>query len=205
MELTRRHILKGLAGCACCGLAGAPTNPLLADELDVNFICTLKSNRNTIKLLRVRKARPEAKRLLGHLTDLIGMRHHIKIIEGDFDRSPIASAGIMGPYRVIVYDAEWFTFENDQVSWYSVYVLGHEIGHHIYGHTHKFKHGQHQGELDADRFGGWAVAKLGGRLDQALALTRVFSEEGSESHPPRDKRIEAVQTGWLSGSQSYDR
>lgn len=204
MHPTRRQILEGLFGCSCLGvtaLAELPAygaTPVTLDGLQI--LCTLQAAPHIRTVTGLRDGPPAAEREVGWITDLIGMRPHIEILEAEFNGGGIAIAAVRGTQRYIVYDTKWFTFADDRVSWYSVYVLGHEIGHHIYGHTYRRQRHPHQAELDADRFGGWAVARLGGRLDQALAFTRVFSETGSRTHPPRNKRIAAIREGWLTGS-----
>lgn len=206
MLLTRRKMVFGLLSCPVCGQvssAGAETGK--EDSDDWKTLCAMKQMPGNGAVESIRDGRPEAIRVIGWITDLIGMRSHIRILEADFKIDNVARAVTRGSQRYVVYDAKWFTFEDNRVSWYSIYVLGHEIGHHIYGHTHGFKPEQHRAELDADRFGGWVVARLGGRLDQAVAFTRVFSEKGSKSHPPRHERIAAIQEGWQAGKNVMPR
>ena len=206
MLLTRRKMVLGLLSCPVCGQLSSAEAETGKDESDEwKMICAMKQVPGIGAVENTRDGKPEANRAIGWIMDLVGMRPRIRILEADFKVDNVARAVIRGSQRYVVYDTKWFTFEDNRVSWYSIYILGHEIGHHIYGHTHGFESGRHRAELDADRFGGWVVARLGGRLDQAVAFTRVFSEKGSKSHPPRNDRIAAIQEGWQAGKNVMPR
>ena len=75
-------------------------------------------------------------------------------------------------------------------------LLSHEIAHHLNGHTLEAGGSRPPTELEADKFAGFAVGKLGGSLQEAQWLFRQLSAEGSETHPPRSARLEAVAVGW---------
>jgi hypothetical protein len=105
--------------------------------------------------------------------------------------------------RWITYDPEWAKAATAE----AYLVLGHEAGHHFCGHTLAgVKIGPKERELEADRFSGASIKRFEiyhGKafLDDALkAADRLYSIEGSRSHPPRDVRVEAVMLGYKSGS-----
>jgi hypothetical protein len=86
-------------------------------------------------------------------------------------------------------------------------VIGHEAGHHFCGHTlPSFQGSPKEKELEADRFSGASIKRFEvyhGRsffAEAIRAATRLYSEEGSRSHPPRTARIEAITQGYNSGS-----
>ncbi|HEV7407052.1 MAG TPA: hypothetical protein VGO01_01085 [Bradyrhizobium sp.] len=86
-------------------------------------------------------------------------------------------------------------------------VIGHEAGHHFCGHTlPSFQGSPKEKELEADRFSGASIKRFEvyhGRVFFAEAIraaTRLYSEEGLRSHPPRAARIEAITQGYNSGS-----
>tara|TARA_R110002110_G_scaffold257206_2_gene473149 strand:+ start:5826 stop:6449 length:624 start_codon:yes stop_codon:yes gene_type:complete len=200
MLFDRRQMIGGLMGAACCPPLVSTKALAIPADGEFHIICGMQHTATGMGIQKPRTPAPEAKRVIGWISDAIGVRPTFEVLEADFSRGGIAAAATRGDHRYVLYDAKWFTFEKNTVGWYALFVLAHEIGHHIHGHTHGFKPSRHQGELDADRFGGWIVARLGGRLDQALSFMPYLSETGSKSHPPRGKRIEATIAGWKSGS-----
>ena len=196
MLIDRRKMIGGLLGAMCCPpLAGATA----ATDDQFHVICGMGGTPRIKGIKNMRPGAPEAVRTIGWISSAIGVRPTFEILAGDFTRGGIAVAATRGNKRYVVYDTKWFRFGDNKVGWYEVFILAHEIGHHIHGHTHGFKPSQHQGELDSDRFGGWVVARLGGTLEQALSFMPYLNAAGSRSHPPRSKRIEAAMAGWLSG------
>jgi len=81
-----------------------------------------------------------------------------------------------------------------------VTIMAHEVGHHLNGHTLVEGGSRPMLELQADKFAGHAVKRVGGTLDQALAAYQMMSAEGTETHPPRSARLEAVTRGWRDAS-----
>jgi hypothetical protein len=105
--------------------------------------------------------------------------------------------------RMIIYDPEWAK----SVTAEFYLVLGHEAGHHFCGHTIQgFQGNPKEAELEADRFSGASLKRFEayhGRafVDAAVAAAkRLYSEQGSRTHPPRAARIEAVMLGYNDGS-----
>lgn len=79
--------------------------------------------------------------------------------------------------------------------WAIVYVMAHEIGH---GHDARigvlWLFDSHQAELSADEWGGCAIARAGGKLEEATnAAIALFSE--SDTHPGWLDRTAALQRG----------
>jgi hypothetical protein len=105
--------------------------------------------------------------------------------------------------RWITYDPDWARAATAE----AYLVIGHEAGHHFCGHTlASVKISPLERELEADRFAGASIKRFEiyhGKafLEGALqAAERLYSVEGSRSHPPRAARIEAVLLGYKSGS-----
>ena len=84
--------------------------------------------------------------------------------------------------------------------WSLVFVVAHEVGHHIAGHL-DFQDQNHQVELEADRYAGFILGRMSASYDDTISAVRaIASADGSASHPPRDQRIQAVSLGWSDGS-----
>jgi hypothetical protein len=92
-------------------------------------------------------------------------------------------------------------------------TLGHEIGHHLCRHLTDRKLPPWEQELEADQVGGAILAQSSWRgffrgaekrleLEDFLDAGRrvLGDEQGSETHPPLAKRLEAIRQGWNSQS-----
>jgi hypothetical protein len=87
--------------------------------------------------------------------------------------------------------------------WAAYFVLAHEVGHHVQGHTVLIREGSTPPkELQADEWAGFALARLNASLDEAtLAIRLISDEQGSSSHPPRGQRLVAIERGWRRGRE----
>lgn len=153
-----------------------------------------------------RPPRPEALRVVDWIVRVAGVARNFEVVEADFKRSSIAFAAVREDRRFIVYDARMFDWGDGRVRWRHVAIMAHEIAHHLNGDTTDSQGAvhSHERELTADHFAGFVVARLGGTLNQAVAMTEIFSEQGSPSHPPRNDRIKAIAKGWQAAQATTD-
>ena len=87
-----------------------------------------------------------------------------------------------------------------QQYWSLVFVIAHEVGHHIAGHL-DFAGQNHRVELEADRYAGFILGRMGASHDEAIAAVgTIGGAGGSETHPPRDHRVQIVSLGWNDGA-----
>ena len=86
--------------------------------------------------------------------------------------------------------------------WGAISVLAHEIGHHLSGNTlikHKINL---QDELDADRFSGFILYKMGATLEEAKSVINLVElNSNPETHPPKTQRLIAITIGWLDANK----
>jgi hypothetical protein len=100
--------------------------------------------------------------------------------------------------RVILYNPAWMekltqTLVSD---WPSTSIMAHEIGHHLAGHMDP-AYANLPAELEADRFSGHILNRLGATLEQAqLAIAMVSTEAATATHPGRDARVREIAIGW---------
>ena len=127
-----------------------------------------------------------------------------------------AVAAVYKGQRYILYDREFMNSltAGSNKYWSNMFILAHEIGHHINGHSldiilyandvidPKSLEEKRKQELEADEFAGFVLAKLGASLPQTskvlLNLPRI-NNENSSTHPSKDKRIASVKTGYKKG------
>jgi hypothetical protein len=83
--------------------------------------------------------------------------------------------------------------------WSLVFVVAHEVGHHLAGHL-DFQGQNHKVELEADRYGGFILGRMGATHDHVVAAVRAIgSPDASETHSGRDQRVQVASLGWTSG------
>lgn len=118
-----------------------------------------------------------------------------------------AIATIINGKRIILYDPALldFTDQRSDSYWSSVSILAHEIGHHLSGHTLTNIGSNHRYELEADKYSGFVLYKLGASLKQATAaMNTLAGEYDSATHPAKSRRINAITKGWQeANSQRY--
>jgi len=113
-----------------------------------------------------------------------------------------AGAEIRGTRRWIVFDPSFLMQLNDKsgTPWAAYSVMAHEIGHHLQGHTLDSGGSRPPTELEADEFSGFILARMGATREEAQVAMQTFgSPSGSNTHPPRDQRLQAISTGWDRG------
>lgn len=101
--------------------------------------------------------------------------------------------------RIIVYDKRLFLAldQNSKTYWSSMSILAHEIGHHLSGHTLTGEGSNFKAELEADKFSGFILQKMGASLaDAQYAILLLASETYSSTHPLKSARLQAIQSGW---------
>ena len=117
-----------------------------------------------------------------------------------------AFAAIRNNSRYIVIDSVWI-----QDHYSRIFVIGHELGHHVCGHTAGMMRGQPwDKELEADRFAGAVIRAMENKgvttFQQAVGNAMEYlSENGSATHPPRAMRIQAALQGYNNGSPCLGR
>ena len=119
---------------------------------------------------------------------------------------PNATATIVGEQRAIFYNQEFMLRIKDATNtdWAAISILAHEIGHHLQGHTIQSRGSRPEIELEADKYSGFVLQKMGATLDQALTAMNTFgSDQGSATHPPRSARLAAITNGWRNAASIY--
>ena len=119
-----------------------------------------------------------------------------------------AAAVIYQNTRYILYNPS-FIDQLDNAArdkWASISVIGHEIGHHLLGHTLDGRGSQIPKELEADEYSGLVLRRMGASLQQAqLAMKLIASPYASATHPGESDRLAAIARGWGSTSVQTNR
>lgn len=112
---------------------------------------------------------------------------------------PNAAAVISSGKRLILYNPSFMDRLRTQTAtdWGATSIWAHELGHHLQGHTLQSTGSRPDLELEADRFAGFILEKMGATLEESqIAVSTFASENGSPTHPPRNQRLDAIAAGW---------
>ena len=113
--------------------------------------------------------------------------------------------------RYILYDRDFMDSLDSGDNWSNLFILAHEVGHHINGHSldillyaaeavePETLANQRQQELEADEFAGFILGKLGATLKQTSSSFNLISSEKDDAydtHPSKSKRLASIETGF---------
>lgn len=104
------------------------------------------------------------------------------------------------PQRVIAFNPDFIDATRRLTGggqWGPVSIMAHEIGHHLSGHTITAGGSRPGLELEADKFSGFVLYKMGAPLAEATrAIDTLGSETEQATHPAKSRRIAAITQGW---------
>ncbi len=120
-----------------------------------------------------------------------------------------ALATTIGKQRFILYSTAFLeNFKKEaNTKWAAYCVLAHEIGHHLSNHDLEETNPaiRKRYELEADKFAGGILFRLGATLEEAQAGINTFSlTTDSKTHPPKRARLEALAVGWKQAEELSD-
>ncbi len=145
---------------------------------------------------------------LNKILNVIGASQNFSLISCDEINNALAIT--YKGERYILYDRNFLnTLEELSNNWSSTFILAHEIGHHINGHTRDFLisnvldnqslEDRRKEEIEADEFAGFIVSKLGAKFSQIQNTIELIATNESDlysTHPSYEKRIAAVKRGF---------
>ena len=139
---------------------------------------------------------PSAREMLSEIMNVTGLQPNFELKEADVLN---IEASISHRKRYILYNPAFINWINDitKDKWAAMLLLAHEVGHHLNGHTIGKTGSTPELELEADQFAGFVLYKLGASLEQSQEVMKyIAGTEASKTHPARNSRMLAIQTGW---------
>jgi len=138
----------------------------------------------------------DAQKIVADIMNATGLRGSFIIKAGNV---PNVEATIKHHEHYIFYNPYFINQVNAVTGnkWASIFILAHEVGHHMEGHTLAQIKDRPDIELQADQFAGFVLCKMGATLQQAqLARYYISDTKASRSHPGRADRLIAIEKGW---------
>lgn len=104
------------------------------------------------------------------------------------------------PHRVIAFNPDFIRQARQATgedAWAPVSIMAHEIGHHLSGHTITAGGSRPEIELEADKFSGYVLQKMGAPLASATkAILTLGTATDQQTHPSKTRRAAAIVDGW---------
>lgn len=146
--------------------------------------------------------------LVSRIMRFTGLPQNFTVVE-----APVANAAALvlvddsnTPRRVIAFNRRFLETVKQTTGdhpWAPISIMAHEIGHHLSGHTILPGGSQPPIELEADKFSGFVLYRMGASLDDAqhAMSTLVPAFAPSRSHPQRSARLLAIAQGWMEACE----
>ena len=113
------------------------------------------------------------------------------------------------PVRVIAFNPDFMKAAMAVVGgdrWGPTSILAHEIAHHLSGHTIVPGGSRPAIELEADKFSGFILAKMGAPESAATEMIlAVGTAHGTPTHPDKNTRASAIRDGWVQACLQQGR
>ena len=142
--------------------------------------------------------------MLQQVISVIGVNEYIELKEANVLN---IEATISDKKKYIVYNPTFITTVNTVTKnkWSVLWLLAHEIGHHVNGHTSGPGGNNLALELEADEFAGFILYKLGATLRESQNIMYFIAKpEESKTHPGRSARLLAIEKGWKKAETSQE-
>lgn len=132
-----------------------------------------------------------------------GLPANFTVVSGPVDNA--AAAILLDanrlPHRVIAVNPRFMQTATALAGgnpWGPISIMAHEIAHHLSGHTITAGGSRPEIELEADKFSGFVLQKMGAPLDAAtMMILKLGSPHATATHPARDARVNAIREGWI--------
>lgn len=148
--------------------------------------------------------------LVNRIMRFTGLPQNFNVVEAPV---PNAAALILvddskTPRRIIAFNRSFLGMVGRATGnnpWAPISIMAHEIGHHLSGHTILPGGSQPPIELEADKFSGFVLYRMGAGLSDAqhAMSALVPADMRSRTHPGRAARLDAIAQGWREACEQH--
>lgn len=142
-------------------------------------------------------------KVIDRIVSNAGLARNFEIFESsEIDN---AAAIVYDEKRYVLYNNDFMELANEITnnSWTSISTLAHEIAHNLQCHKLSKNGNRPSIELEADKFSGFVLTKMGASLQEAQsAVLNLILEQESTTHPKRSERFKAIATGFKDGAEN---
>ncbi|MDA1231532.1 MAG: hypothetical protein O2856_12215 [Planctomycetota bacterium] len=145
----------------------------------------------------------EADEIVGEILAYSGLPKNFSTRAGKVNN---AAAVISNNKRFILFNPKFISEvqQRTRTDWSSRCILAHEIGHHLSGHTLTAVR-RKEDELEADKFSGHALFKMGAKLVEAQAWVREMTPVNAmNGYPSQAARLQAIRDGWSDAQKQIE-
>lgn len=123
-----------------------------------------------------------------------GLAQNFVILPGDVQN---VKAYIENNERVLEYNPEFMEKLQGDTNWPGISVLARQIGHHLSNHELENGEPTIQEEIEADKYAGFVLYKMGADLDEAIAALEISMKEDSLNKGiSKNARLASLTKGW---------
>ncbi len=169
----------------------------LTDETSQNLLNCINSNFNFNNSIKLDK-------ITNDILKKIGLEHkNFRVLSCNSVNNALAFN--YNNERYIVADQIFLNYlnQNDKTNdyWFYLFILSHEIAHHLNGHTLKKEYNlenKRQQELECDRFAGMILRKYNANQNIIIDIMNKIPhpKQNDSSHPTKEKRVGAALEGY---------
>lgn len=163
--------------------------------IDISGGCTFSGTKSEGEI-DISDPEPVVEEVITSILQIIGIPKGFTVHKGDVQ-------GIIAvkqeDKRYIIYDEAYLNEirKGSNAYWVERAILAHMIAHHISNHGLKIEPGRSLTELEADKFVGLTLQKMGASSSDVLeALNMVRNTLKEDHYPEIISRISATESGW---------
>lgn len=123
-----------------------------------------------------------------------GLAQNFVILPGDVAN---VKAYIEDNERILEYNPDFMEKMKGDTNWHGISVLARQIGHHLSNANLEDGKASIDEEIEADKYAGYVLFKMGASLEQALkAMEIVISEDNLGKGISNNSRLASLTKGW---------
>ena len=123
-----------------------------------------------------------------------GLAQNFVVLPGDVAN---VKSYIENNERILEYNPNFMEKLQEDSNWHGISVLARQIGYHLSNHELEGGQASIDEEIEADKYAGFVLFKMGASLDEAIhALEIVMKEDSIGKSVSRNSRLVSLTKGW---------